>query len=480
MNKFVVLSLVATVISAEFAPRFRREDFKLAFGEEDKNSGLPLLHEEADEKWKTPTRRRREELNKRQEELKAEEADEKYRPGYQSGFGNGLQSGFGNGLQSGFGNGLQSGYGNGLLNNYYTGIGQTGLGYGGLSSGYGNGFNQGFGYGYQPGSGFGGANGQYSNLSPLYRPSQNYNSYGLNVDLRKKEAKNRNLESPAGDTTESTRHRRKAPKGKAIEGAISFPKELGKEKQGYEGYGGQGQGQQGEFSGSQNGFEQNSAQGGQGGYEQGEQGGYGQGGQGSFGQDSEQGGEGGSQGGQSGAEGLGQEGIGGGTGQSIGLGVQGGYGGFSPELGGLGQGSALVGSYSGGLFDGGLGSTGILNSPLTNSFQSNIDPVGLLSSGIPAGLGAGYGLQDSSITSTSFVSQTQSGASGLGFGNGINSGIHGYYPGSGFGGANVQFANVGPLGRPSLEYHVPGFSVSLRSNKPTASKNTELRNKPPK
>ncbi|KAK2709104.1 hypothetical protein QYM36_012945 [Artemia franciscana] len=453
MNKFVVLSLVATVISAEFAPRFRREDFKLAFGEEDKNSGLPLLHEEADEKWKTPTRRRREELNKRQEELKAEEADEKYRPGYQSGFGNGLQSGFGNGLQSGFGNGLQSGYGNGLLNNYYTGIGQTGLGYGGLSSGYGNGFNQGFGYGYQPGSGFGGANGQYSNLSPLYRPSQNYNSYGLNVDLRKKEAKNRNLESPAGDTTESTRHRRKAPKGKAIEGAISFPKELGKEKQGYEGYGGQGQG---------------------------EQGGYGQGGQGSFGQDSEQGGEGGSQGGQSGAEGLGQEGIGGGTGQSIGLGVQGGYGGFSPELGGLGQGSALVGSYSGGLFDGGLGSTGILNSPLTNSFQSNIDPVGLLSSGIPAGLGAGYGLQDSSITSTSFVSQTQSGASGLGFGNGINSGIHGYYPGSGFGGANVQFANVGPLGRPSLEYHVPGFSVSLRSNKPTASKNTELRNKPPK
>ncbi|KAK2709110.1 hypothetical protein QYM36_012945 [Artemia franciscana] len=449
MNKFVVLSLVATVISAEFAPRFRREDFKLAFGEEDKNSGLPLLHEEADEKWKTPTRRRREELNKRQEELKAEEADEKYRPGYQSGFGNGLQSGFGNGLQSGFGNGLQSGYGNGLLNNYYTGIGQTGLGYGGLSSGYGNGFNQGFGYGYQPGSGFGGANGQYSNLSPLYRPSQNYNSYGLNVDLRKKEAKNRNLESPAGDTTESTRHRRKAPKGKAIEGAISFPKELGKEKQGYEGYGGQGQGQQGEFSGSQNGFEQNSAQGG-------------------------------SQGGQSGAEGLGQEGIGGGTGQSIGLGVQGGYGGFSPELGGLGQGSALVGSYSGGLFDGGLGSTGILNSPLTNSFQSNIDPVGLLSSGIPAGLGAGYGLQDSSITSTSFVSQTQSGASGLGFGNGINSGIHGYYPGSGFGGANVQFANVGPLGRPSLEYHVPGFSVSLRSNKPTASKNTELRNKPPK
>ncbi|KAK2709103.1 hypothetical protein QYM36_012945 [Artemia franciscana] len=457
MNKFVVLSLVATVISAEFAPRFRREDFKLAFGEEDKNSGLPLLHEEADEKWKTPTRRRREELNKRQEELKAEEADEKYRPGYQSGFGNGLQSGFGNGLQSGFGNGLQSGYGNGLLNNYYTGIGQTGLGYGGLSSGYGNGFNQGFGYGYQPGSGFGGANGQYSNLSPLYRPSQNYNSYGLNVDLRKKEAKNRNLESPAGDTTESTRHRRKAPKGKAIEGAISFPKELGKEKQGYEGYGGQGQGQQGEFSGSQNGFEQNSAQGGQGGYEQG-----------------------GSQGGQSGAEGLGQEGIGGGTGQSIGLGVQGGYGGFSPELGGLGQGSALVGSYSGGLFDGGLGSTGILNSPLTNSFQSNIDPVGLLSSGIPAGLGAGYGLQDSSITSTSFVSQTQSGASGLGFGNGINSGIHGYYPGSGFGGANVQFANVGPLGRPSLEYHVPGFSVSLRSNKPTASKNTELRNKPPK
>ena len=51
LRKKNVLFCFSTV--AEFAPRFRREDFKLAFGEEDKNSGLPLLHEEADEKWKS-------------------------------------------------------------------------------------------------------------------------------------------------------------------------------------------------------------------------------------------------------------------------------------------------------------------------------------------------------------------------------------------------------------------------------------------
>ncbi|XP_065559655.1 uncharacterized protein LOC136026860 isoform X2 [Artemia franciscana] len=48
-----------------------------------------------------------------------------------------------------------------------------------------------------------------------------------------------------------------------------------------------------------------------------------------------------------------------------------------------------------------------------------------------------------------------------GFNNGLNRPL-GYQPGSGYNGANVAFSNVGPNGRPALNYQAPGLSVDLR------------------
>ncbi|XP_065559651.1 uncharacterized protein LOC136026857 [Artemia franciscana] len=48
---------------------------------------------------------------------------------------------------------------------------------------------------------------------------------------------------------------------------------------------------------------------------------------------------------------------------------------------------------------------------------------------------------------------------------GLNTGFGqplGYQPGSGYKGANVAFSNIGPNGRPALNYQAPGMSVDIR------------------
>ncbi|XP_065559646.1 spermidine/spermine N(1)-acetyltransferase-like protein 1 [Artemia franciscana] len=138
--------------------------------------------------------------------------------------------------------------------------------------------------------------------------------------------------------------------------------------------------------------------------------------------------------------------------------------------------------------------------PVVSQTQTQLTSTSLQTSGFGQPLGGGFGgvngafaqpgLAQTGFGQTGFaqpglgqtgfaqpgLGQTGFGQTGFGqtgFGQSGFGQPVGFQPGSGFGGANVDFTNVGPNGRPALSFQQPGFSINLREKEKGGNKEAE-------